>query len=528
MRAGHDLQPRCRVVLGAHLFTEQWHPDHAGGRIRLHLRVRVRHGVPPARRATRPQRSNGQGSWPDLDPVPPDTCAHAAVRRRAVPDRHAESGWTCAGPADLRVGRARDAPHDLPRRRHHDVHVPDRRRLAGALVLGTRQAGLAIERLVCALAGIPARSAMGQRSALDDRRQRSVPHRGLAAAVHFRHDAGLPPGSIHAVVLLAQSLSRDLWSRGNRLCATGLPGRRPDAAASLGRSAVTEAGGGPRKAARLPVRLPVRAPAGDLPVATAAAWARLAAAAARPEFVVRVCSASRAHCRDVAAHPGPGELGSVEHGHPARHGAGRLVSDQEALPLQDHPSVMRLVLLAAMLVLVGCNVRMAAPGSTPAPPAATDCLSLGSDSGGSLPPAADIAALTGGAVPPAASAPAAVPNYFLHVPPNAPSDRPIQVLLALHGFGGQGQDFAQQFVSVADANQWIVVAATLNYTSLTDAAATRADDLRITQDLMAILTDVPQRSGLAVRDRVLLVGFSRGGSMAERFALLHPELVQAV
>ena len=190
--------------------------------------------------------------------------------------------------------------------------------------------------------------------------------------------------------------------------------------------------------------------------------------------------------------------------------------------------MMRLVLLAAMLVLVGCNVRMAAPGSTPAPPAATDCLSLGSDSGRSLPPAADIAALTSGAVPPAASAPAAVPNYFLHVPPNAPSDRPIQVLLALHGFGGQGQDFAQQFVSVADANQWIVVAPTLNYTSLTDAAATRADDLRITQDLMAILTDVPQRSGLAVRDRVLLVGFSRGGSMAERFALLHPELVQAV
>jgi predicted peptidase len=187
---------------------------------------------------------------------------------------------------------------------------------------------------------------------------------------------------------------------------------------------------------------------------------------------------------------------------------------------------MRLVLLAVLLLPLGCNVRLATPGSTPAPPA-TDCLSLGSDSGRSLPSAADIAALTSG-VPPAASAPSAAPSYFLHVPPNAPSDQPVQVLLLLHGFGGQGQDFAQQFLSVADANQWIVVAPTLNYTSLTDAAATRADDLQISQELMAILTDVPQRSGLAVNDRVLLVGFSRGGSMAERFALLHPELVQAV
>jgi len=114
------------------------------------------------------------------------------------------------------------------------------------------------------------------------------------------------------------------------------------------------------------------------------------------------------------------------------------------------------------------------------------------------------------------------------VPPNEPTDQPVQVLVALHGFGGQGQAFANQFLSVADANQWVLVAPTLNYASLTDPAATRADDLRITRELMAMLADLPQRSGLSVRDRVLLLGFSRGGSMAERFALLHPELVVAV
>ena len=189
---------------------------------------------------------------------------------------------------------------------------------------------------------------------------------------------------------------------------------------------------------------------------------------------------------------------------------------------------MRPVVLAFMLLLVGCKAPIPTPGSTPAQPAAINCLSLGNDSGRALPSAADIAALARGAAPPTAATPAAVPSYFLHVPSHAPTDRPIQVLVALHGFGGQGQAFAEQFLSVADANQWLLVGPTLRYTSLADPAVTRDEDLQAAQDLMAILGDVPQRSGLAVRDRVLLVGFSRGGSMAERFALLHPELVQAV
>src|SRR5207302_10644905 len=40
--------------------------------------------------------------------------------------------------------------------------------------------------------------------------------------------------------------------------------------------------------------------------------------------------------------------------------------------------------------------------------------------------------------------------------------------------------------------------------------------------------DVPRRSGLTIQSRVLLLGFSRGASMAQRFALLQPERVQAV
>lgn len=187
---------------------------------------------------------------------------------------------------------------------------------------------------------------------------------------------------------------------------------------------------------------------------------------------------------------------------------------------------MRLALLVLVLLPISCNPRMPLAGSAPTQPEATSCLEVGADSGRSLPSAADVAALT--VTPPPASAPGSLPNYFLHVPPNAPTDHPLQLLLVLHGFGGQGQDFSAQFLPAADANQWLVVAPTLNYTSLSDAAQTRDDDLQIAQQLTAIIADVPQRSGVAVRGRVLVLGFSRGGSMAERFALLHPELVQAV
>jgi predicted esterase len=209
-----------------------------------------------------------------------------------------------------------------------------------------------------------------------------------------------------------------------------------------------------------------------------------------------------------------------------------VVLDQNALPVRDHPAVKRLALTmvvavaVAVVVAAGCTPTLKA--SLPLPPTdATGCLSLDSGSGLSLPAPADVARLAGAPLP-TLSVPPAVPNYFLHVPPSLPTDRPVQLLVAVHGFGGQGPAFAAQFLSAADANQWLLVGPTLTYTSLADPVVTRDEDLQAAQDLVAILADVPQRSGRVISGRVLLVGFSRGGSMAERFALLHPELVQAV
>ena len=115
---------------------------------------------------------------------------------------------------------------------------------------------------------------------------------------------------------------------------------------------------------------------------------------------------------------------------------------------------MRTLLVFLMLLLAGCSGLVPGVGPVPitAQTATSDCLNLGSDSGMSLPTPAEVTALTSGPASPAATAQSAVPGYFLHVPPNAPTDRPLQVLIVLHGFGGQGEAFAQQFLSVADAS----------------------------------------------------------------------------
>ena len=69
---------------------------------------------------------------------------------------------------------------------------------------------------------------------------------------------------------------------------------------------------------------------------------------------------------------------------------------------------------------------------------------------------------------------------------------PLQVLIVLHGFGGQGEAIAQQFVSVADANNWLLIGPTFNYTSLTDPTVTVSDDLRVTQELLTrLLENIP-------------------------------------
>lgn len=127
-----------------------------------------------------------------------------------------------------------------------------------------------------------------------------------------------------------------------------------------------------------------------------------------------------------------------------------------------------------------------------------------------------------------APGPVAAPSYFLYVPPGLPADQPVRLIIALHGMGGSGQDFGQAFVPSARAHGWILAAPTFQYGDWQNPTNVRVEDIALGRQLMAMLADVPWRSGHVLRSRVFLVGFSRGAQLADRFALFHPSHVAAV
>ena len=58
---------------------------------------------------------------------------------------------------------------------------------------------------------------------------------------------------------------------------------------------------------------------------------------------------------------------------------------------------------------------------------------------------------------------AEVHSVYVHVPQVVPTARPLRVLAALHGMGGNGQEFSQNLLSMADSYGWLVAAPTINY-----------------------------------------------------------------
>ncbi|MCC6628368.1 MAG: hypothetical protein IT340_13335 [Chloroflexi bacterium] len=117
---------------------------------------------------------------------------------------------------------------------------------------------------------------------------------------------------------------------------------------------------------------------------------------------------------------------------------------------------------------------------------------------------------------------------FLYVPPSAMVKQPVTVLVALHGVGAEGRGFCKNLLAEADRNGWVVLAPTYRYGNWHDPAAVARDDLTILPRLKAAIDAVPERTGLRVRDRALLYGFSRGGQVAHRFALAFPRAVLGV
>lgn len=131
----------------------------------------------------------------------------------------------------------------------------------------------------------------------------------------------------------------------------------------------------------------------------------------------------------------------------------------------------------------------------------------------------------------AAAAPAYTinePGLFVYVPANAELFQPVQVLVALHGMGGNGQAFCQDLLATAEQNGWIVVAPTFKYQDYKNADLVVQDDTTFLPRLKGILDSLPERTGLATREKVLLYGHSRGGQAVHRFATYYPERTLAV
>jgi predicted esterase len=134
---------------------------------------------------------------------------------------------------------------------------------------------------------------------------------------------------------------------------------------------------------------------------------------------------------------------------------------------------------------------------------------------------------------PALAAPASqvaggVTGVYIHMPPNVPADRPLQVLLAFHGMGDSGESFAAGLQAQADKYGWVIVAPTIAYGDWRNVTQLTREDPALIRWLIPYLDNLPNQLGRPVQDRVLLFGHSRGAQLTHRLALTYPERVLAV
>src|SRR5712692_3126097 len=106
--------------------------------------------------------------------------------------------------------------------------------------------------------------------------------------------------------------------------------------------------------------------------------------------------------------------------------------------------------------------------------------------------------------------------------------KPVQVLLALHGMGGNGEAFSKDLVEQADRYGWLLVAPTIDYGDWTNPNVVAREEPILIRALADYLDQLPQLTDLPVRHLVLVLGHSRGAQLAHRFAEFRPDKVLAV
>lgn len=119
-------------------------------------------------------------------------------------------------------------------------------------------------------------------------------------------------------------------------------------------------------------------------------------------------------------------------------------------------------------------------------------------------------------------------DYYLYLPNSAKRGEPISVLVALRGVGDVAEDFAKILAPQAEENGWVLIVPKFAYGDWKQVETLKADGRSYFPWLKSLLDALPGQTGLALRDQLLVYGFSRGGQAAHRFALLYPEKVMAV
>jgi poly(3-hydroxybutyrate) depolymerase len=118
-------------------------------------------------------------------------------------------------------------------------------------------------------------------------------------------------------------------------------------------------------------------------------------------------------------------------------------------------------------------------------------------------------------------------SVYVRVPHGATAGK-YQVLLALHGMGGTGEDFSKELTEQADRYGWLIVAPTIDYGDWTNPSVVAHEDPLLISAISDYLDQLPDQLGVQTRRLVLVLGHSRGAQLAHRFAEFHPEKVLAV
>ncbi|HEV2011792.1 MAG TPA: hypothetical protein VGS17_12285 [Candidatus Limnocylindria bacterium] len=119
---------------------------------------------------------------------------------------------------------------------------------------------------------------------------------------------------------------------------------------------------------------------------------------------------------------------------------------------------------------------------------------------------------------------------LLFVPESVTRDAatPATLVVVLPGLGGIGRDLAQEFVAAAEADRWLLLAPSPDYDPKDANESLQAADLRVDNQIVALVAQVMARPSLHVAAAIDIIGFSRGAQSAHRFALRHPDRVTAL